>query len=33
MMIGLAAIARPLVLVLLTEKWAESVPYLSCSVS
>ena len=28
MMIGLAAIARPLVLVLLTEKWAPSIPYL-----
>jgi len=28
MMIGLAVIARPLVLVLLTEKWAESIPYL-----
>jgi teichuronic acid exporter len=28
MMIGLAAAARPLVLVLLTEKWAESIPYL-----
>jgi len=28
MMIGLAAIARPLVLALLTEKWAESIPYL-----
>ena len=27
-MIGLAVIARPLVLVLLTEKWAESIPYL-----
>jgi O-antigen/teichoic acid export membrane protein len=28
MMIGLAAISRPLVLVLLTEKWSESIPYL-----
>ncbi len=28
MMIGLAAVARPLVLVLLTERWAESIPYL-----
>ena len=28
MMIGLAVIARPLVLMLLTEKWAESIPYL-----
>ncbi len=28
MMIGLAVIARPLVIVLLTEKWAECVPYL-----
>ena len=28
MMIGLAAVARPLVLVLLTEKWAELIPYL-----
>jgi O-antigen/teichoic acid export membrane protein len=28
MMIGLAVIARPLVLVLLTEKWAACVPYL-----
>ncbi len=28
MMIGLAAIARPLVVVLLTEKWAGCVPYL-----
>jgi O-antigen/teichoic acid export membrane protein len=28
MMIGLAVIARPLVLVLLTEKWAECIPYL-----
>lgn len=28
MMIGLAAIAHPLVLVLLTEKWAECIPYL-----
>lgn len=28
MMIGLAVIARPLVLVLLTEKWTESIPYL-----
>jgi O-antigen/teichoic acid export membrane protein len=28
MMIGLAVIARPLVLVLLTEKWVECVPYL-----
>jgi teichuronic acid exporter len=28
MMIGLAVIARPLVLVLLTDKWAESIPYL-----
>jgi teichuronic acid exporter len=28
MMIGLAIIARPLVLVLLTEKWAECIPYL-----
>jgi O-antigen/teichoic acid export membrane protein len=28
MMIGLAAIAHPLVVVLLTEKWVESVPYL-----
>jgi O-antigen/teichoic acid export membrane protein len=28
MMIGLAIIARPLVLVLLTEKWAPSIPYL-----
>ena len=28
MMIGLATIARPLVLVLLTEKWAECIPYL-----
>ncbi len=27
-MIGLSAAARPLVLVLLTERWAESVPYL-----
>lgn len=27
LMIGLAIIARPLVLVLLTEKWAESIPY------
>ncbi len=27
-MIGLAVIARPLVLVLLTEKWAPSIPYL-----
>lgn len=27
-MIGLAAIARPLVLTLLTEKWAECIPYL-----
>jgi teichuronic acid exporter len=27
MMIGLAIIARPLVLVLLTEKWAPSIPY------
>lgn len=27
-MIGLVAIARPLVLVLLSEKWAESIPYL-----
>jgi len=27
MMIGLAVTARPLVLVLLTEKWAESIPY------
>jgi teichuronic acid exporter len=28
MMIGLAAIARPLILVLLTDKWVECVPYL-----
>lgn len=28
MMIGLAVIARPLVLVLLTEKWSECIPYL-----
>ena len=28
MMIGLAVIARPLVLVLLSEKWTESIPYL-----
>jgi len=28
MMIGLAIIARPLVLVLLTEKWVECIPYL-----
>jgi teichuronic acid exporter len=28
MMIGLVIIARPLVLTLLTEKWAESIPYL-----
>jgi teichuronic acid exporter len=28
MMIGLTVIARPLVLVLLTEKWAASIPYL-----
>jgi teichuronic acid exporter len=28
MMIGIAAVARSLVLVLLTEKWAESIPYL-----
>ena len=28
MMIGLAVIARPLVLVLLTERWADSIPYL-----
>jgi teichuronic acid exporter len=28
MMIGLAAIARPLILVMLTEKWAECIPYL-----
>jgi O-antigen/teichoic acid export membrane protein len=28
MMIGLAVVARPLVLVLLTEKWAPSIPYL-----
>jgi O-antigen/teichoic acid export membrane protein len=28
MMIGLAVIARPLVLVLLTDKWAPSIPYL-----
>jgi teichuronic acid exporter len=28
MMIGLAVIARPLVLVMLTEKWAACVPYL-----
>lgn len=28
MMIGLAVIARPLVFVLLTEKWAQSIPYL-----
>jgi len=28
MMIGLAIIARPLVLVLLTERWADSIPYL-----
>ena len=27
-MIGLAAIARPLILLLLTEKWVESIPYL-----
>jgi O-antigen/teichoic acid export membrane protein len=27
MMIGLAVIARPLVLVMLTEKWAPSIPY------
>jgi O-antigen/teichoic acid export membrane protein len=27
MMIGLAIVARPLVLVLLTEKWAPSIPY------
>jgi O-antigen/teichoic acid export membrane protein len=28
MMIGLAVVARPLVLVLLTDRWAESIPYL-----
>jgi len=28
MMIGLAAVSRPLILVLLTEKWAECIPYL-----
>jgi O-antigen/teichoic acid export membrane protein len=28
MMIGLAAIAEPLILLLLTEKWAECIPYL-----
>jgi teichuronic acid exporter len=28
MMVGLAVIARPLVLVLLTDRWAESIPYL-----
>ncbi len=28
MMIGLAAVARPLVLVILTEKWAPCIPYL-----
>jgi len=28
MMIGLAVVARPLVLVMLTEKWAPSIPYL-----
>ncbi len=28
MMIGLLVVARPLVLVLLTEKWADSIPYL-----
>jgi O-antigen/teichoic acid export membrane protein len=28
MMVGLAAIARPLILVLLTERWAECIPYL-----
>jgi len=28
MMIGLAVIARPLILALLTEKWAECIPYL-----
>lgn len=28
MMIGLLVVARPLALVLLTEKWAESIPYL-----
>lgn len=28
MMIGLAVISRPLVLVLLTEKWAEAIPYM-----
>jgi len=28
MMIGLAAISRPLILVLLTDKWAECIPYL-----
>jgi len=28
MMIGLALVAKPLVLVLLTEKWAPSIPYL-----
>ena len=28
MMIGLAIIARPLVLVMLTEKWAACIPYL-----
>ena len=28
MMIGLSMVARPLVLVLLTEKWAECIPYL-----
>jgi len=28
MMIGLAVVARPLVLVLLTEKWTECIPYL-----
>ena len=27
-MIGLAAVSRPLILVLLTEKWEESIPYL-----
>ena len=28
MMIGLAVVARPLVLVMLTEKWAPSIPYM-----
>ena len=28
MMIGMAVVARPLVLVILSEKWAESIPYL-----